>query len=126
MNKSQVSAILARNPFAVTKAIVLLWSYQEPHERRAKRTTDLNGRGFSVRTNQKDVAYWVRWVLALPPDVSEERMAVAVARYLQSDPKRYRCLSGRYLEEAREVASYYWRQLDAAAQRKAEAERIPF
>jgi hypothetical protein len=126
MNKSQVSAILARNPFAVTKAIVLLWSYQTPQERQAKRTTDLNGRGFSVRTNQKDVAYWVRWILALPPNVSNERMSQEVARYLQSDPKRYRSLSGRYLEEAREVASYYWRQLDAAAKAKAEAERIPF
>jgi hypothetical protein len=126
MNKSQVSAILARNPFAVTKAIVLLWSYQTPQERQAKRTTDLNGRGFSVRTNQKDVAYWVRWILALPPNVSNERMSQEVARYLQSDPKRYRSLSGRYLEEAREVASYYWRQLDRAAQVKAEAERIPF
>lgn len=126
MNKAQVSAILARNPFAVTKAIVLLWSYQTPQERQAKRTTDLNGRGFSVRTNQKDVAYWVRWILALPPTVSNERMSQEVAKYLQSDPKRYRSLSGRYLEEAREVASYYWRQLDAAAKAKAEAERIPF
>lgn len=126
MNKAQVSALLARNPFAVTKAIVLLWSYQTPQERQAKRTTDLNGRGFSIRTNQKDVAYWVRWILALPPNVSNDRMSQEVAKYLQSDPKRYRCLSGRYLEEAREVASYYWRQLDAAAKAKAEAERIPF
>jgi hypothetical protein len=126
MNKAQVSALLARNPYAVTRAIVMLWSYQTPQERQAKRTTDLNGRGFSVRTNQKDVAYWVRWILRLEPNVSEERMAAAVARYLQSDPKRYRHLTGSYLEAAREAATYHWPQIAAAAAAKAEAERIPF
>lgn len=119
MDKSQISALLARNPFAVTRAIVLLWSYQEPHERRAKRTTDLNGRGFSVRHNQKMIAYWVRWVLRLSPTVSEERMSEEVARYLQSDPRSYRCLTGSYLGEAREVANHYWRQLVAAAEARA-------
>ena len=115
MNKSQVSAILARDPYAVTRAIVLLWSYQTPQERASKRTTDLNGKGFSVRHNQNTIAYWVRWVLRLSPSVNERDMTAAVARYLQNNPRQYRCLTGSYLVEAREVATYYWRQLAAAA-----------
>ena len=126
MDKAQVSALLARNPYAVTRAIVLLWSYQELHERSARRTTDLNGRGFNAAADLDKIAYMVRWVLRLSPNVAEADMNRAVARYLQSNARQYRCLSGSYLEDGRKLAAYHWRQLDAAAAAKAAAERIPF
>lgn len=120
MNKSEVSAILARDPFATTRAILLLWSYQTPHERQALTTVERNGKGFNVTHGKgakaRQIAYWVRWVLALPPNVSADRMSAAVAQYLRSDPRRYRCLTGTYLADAREVAAFYWQQLAAAAE----------
>ena len=126
MNKAQVSAILARKPFAVAKAFVLLFSLQERDERTTSTTKHLNGAGFSA-AHAKDASYWARWVLGVGPRTPQEVVARKVAHYLQGDNyKGYRTLTGSYLDRAREVAAHYWRQLDQAAKAKAEAERVPF
>lgn len=126
MNKQQVSAILASNSYAVTKAIILLYSYQTVGERSTSSTVEDNGAGFSA-AHAKDASYWARWVLGVGPRAPQHIIAAKVAHYLQGDNHRkYRTLTGSYLERAREVATHYWRQLDKAAKRKAEAERVPF
>ena len=126
MNKSQVSAILARNPFAVTKAIVLLFSFQMEDERSTSTTKHLNGAGFSA-AHAKDASYWARWVLGVGPRTPQHIVSQKVRHYLTGDNyKSHRTLTGSYLDRAREVAAHYWRQLDQAAKAKAEAERVPF
>ena len=125
MNKSQFSTLFARNPFAVTKAIVLLFSYQMVDERNTSSTKHLNGAGFSA-AHAKDASYWARWVLGVGPRTPSHIVEDKVRHYLTGDNyKRYRTLTGSYLQRAREVASHYWRQLDQAAKAK-EAERVPF
>lgn len=116
MNKSQVSAILARDPFAVTKAIVLLFSYQTVGERRTSTTVEDNGVGFNA-AHAKNASYWARWVLRVNPTTPAHIVADKVRHYLTGDNyKSYRTLTGSYLVEARRVASHYWRQLAAAAE----------
>ena len=126
MNKSQVSALLASNPHAVTKAIVLLFSFQLQDERTTSSTKHLNGVGFSA-AHAKDASYWARWVLGCGPRTPSHIVEQKVRHYLTGDNyKGHRTLTGSYLDRAREVAAHYWRQLDQAARRKAEAERVPF
>jgi hypothetical protein len=119
MNKTQVSAIIASNPYAATKAVVLLFGLQTHTERGSARTVESNGVGF--RANHADFGtYCARWVLGIhkttPPHIVAERLA----HYLQGDNyKRYRCLSGMFLARAQEVTPMYWRQLAHAAKVKA-------
>lgn len=124
MNKQQVSAILASDPFAVTKAIVLLYSFQTQDERGRSTTTESNRAGFNV-AHAKDASYWARWVLGVGPRTSQDIINQKVRHYLTANNYRqYRTLSGRFLEKAREVAAVYWRQLSDEADRKAKA--VPF
>jgi hypothetical protein len=126
MNKSQVSALLASNPFAVTKAIVLLFSFQTVGERNTSSTVEDNKVGFSA-AHAKDASYWARWVLRVGPRTPAHIVADRVRHYLTGDNYRtYRTLSGQYLDRAREVAAVYWRQLDRAAKAKAQAQNVPF
>ena len=126
MNKQQVSALLASNSYAVTKAIVLLFSYQTVGEKNTSSTVEDNGVGFSA-AHAKDASYWARWVLGVGPNTPSHIVAQKVAHYLQGDNHRkYRTLTGRYLERAREVSAHYWRQLDRAAKAKAAAQKVPF
>jgi len=119
MNKSQVSAVLARDPLAVTKAIVLLFSYQTAEERGSSSTVELNGRGFSA-AHAKDASYWARWVRGPTPSTPSHIVAEKVRHYLTGDNcRRYRTLSGRFLDRAREVAAVYWRQLAEASKERA-------
>lgn len=119
MNKSQVSAILARDPYAVTKAIVLLFSYQTVGERRTSTTVEDNGVGFNA-AHAKNASYWARWVLRVGPTTPAHIVADKVRHYLTGDNcRQYRTLTGSYLVEARRVAAHYWRQLAAAAEAKA-------
>lgn len=124
MNKSDVSAILASNPFAVTKAIVLLFSFQTEEERGRSTTTESNRAGFNV-AHAKNASYWARWVLGVGPRTPKEVVAHKVRHYLTGNNYRqYRTLTGRFLQEATEVAGVYWKQLAAEAERKAKA--VPF
>lgn len=126
MNKSQVSALFAVNPFAVTKAIVLLFSFQVEDERRTSTTKHLNGAGFSA-AHAKDASYWARWALGVGPNTPSHIVANKVRHYLTGDNyKGYRTLTGTYLARAREVAAHYWRQLDEVAKEKARAQNVPF
>lgn len=126
MNKSQVSALLASNPHAVTKAIVLLFSYQTVGERSTSATLEDNGVGFNA-AHAKDASYWARWVLGVGPRTPAEVVAAKVRHYLTGDNyRRYRTLSGRFLDQARGVAATYWKQLDRAAKAKAAEQKVPF
>ena len=126
MNKQQVSALLASNPYAVTKAIVLLFSFQTNGERATSSTVEDNGVGFNA-AHAKDASYWARWVLGVGPRTPHEVVVNKLAHYLQGDNYRsYRHLTGSYLERARQVAAIYWRQLDRAAKAKAAAQNVPF
>lgn len=126
MNKSQVSALLASNPYAVTKAIVLLFGLQTNAERATSTTVEDNGVGFNA-AHAKNASYWARWVLGVGPRTPHEVVVRKLAHYLQGDNYRqYRTLSGRFLEQARGVAATYWKQLNHAAKRKAEAQKVPF
>jgi len=119
MNKTQFAALFARDPFAVTKAIVLLFSYQTVGERSTSSTVEDNGRGFSA-AHAKDASYWARWVLRVHPSTPSHIVADRVRHYLTGNNHRqYRTLSGSYLVRAREVAAHYWRQLDAASKERA-------
>jgi len=124
MNKSQVSAILASNPRAVTKAVVLLFGLQTHQERSTDRTIESNGVGFSA-ADADFGTYCARWVLGVhkttPPHIVAERLA----HYLQGDNhRRYRTLSGSFLQRALDMTPRYWRQLSHAA--KVKAESVPF
>jgi hypothetical protein len=125
MNKSQVSAILARDPYAVTKAIVLLFSYQTVGERRTSTTVEDNGVGFNA-VHAKNASYWARWVLGVGLNTPAHIVDDKVRHYLTGDNcRQYRTLTGSYLVEARRVAAHYWRQLAAAAKAKAKAKLVP-
>lgn len=124
MNKQQVSALLASNPYAVTKAIVLLFGHQTHMERGQSRTIDDNGVGFNA-ADADFGSYCARWVLGLHKTTPPHLVAERIARYLSGDNyKGYRCLSGSFLVRAREMAPRYWRQLALAAELKAKA--VPF
>lgn len=126
MNKQQVQALFASNPFAVSKAIVLLYSLQTVGERSTSTTLEDNGRGFNA-AHAKNASYWARWVLGVGPNTPAEVVARKVQHYLTGDNYRqYRTLSGRFLDQARSVAATYWKQLDRAAQAKAAAQNVPF
>lgn len=126
MNKSQVSALLASNPLAVTKAIVLLFSYQTMGERSTSTTLEDNGVGFNA-AHAKNASYWARWVLGVGPNTPSHIVANKVQHYLTGDNcRRYRTLSGRFLDQARGVATTYWKQLDRAAKAKAAEQKVPF
>lgn len=124
MNKAQVSALLARNPHAVTKAIVLLFGHQTAQERGVSRTIEDNGVGFNA-ADADFGSYCARWVLGVHRTTPSHIVAERVARYLQGDNyKAYRCLTGAYLDRARRMGERYWRQLAHAAQVK--AQHVPF
>lgn len=124
MNKSQVSAILASNPYAVTKAVVLLFGLQTAQERGTSRTIDDNGVGFNA-ADADFGSYCARWVLNCHRTTPSHIVAERVARYLEGDNyKQHRCLSGSFLQRAREMAPRYWRQLAHAA--KVKAQSVPF
>lgn len=124
MNKQQVSALLASNPHAVTKAMIVLFAHQTVQERGASRTIDDNGVGFNA-ADADFGSYCARWVLGLHETTPSYIVAERVARYLQGDNYRqYRCLSGRFLERGRTMGVRYWRQLAHAA--KVKAQHVPF
>ena len=126
MNKSQVTALLASNPYAVSKAIVLLFGLQTNLERATSTTKEDNGVGFNA-AHAKNASYWARWVLGVGPHTPHQVVVNKLAHYLQGDNYRqYRTLSGRFLEQARGVASTYWRQLDHAAKVKTMSQKVPF
>lgn len=125
MNKQQVVSLLASNPAAVTKAMIVLFASQTVEEQSRSTTIETNRRGFNA-ADADFGSYCARWVLGLhrttPPHIVAER----VARYLHADNYRgYRTLSGRFLERGREMGARYWRQLAAAAEAK-RAMNVPF
>lgn len=124
MNKQQVSALLASNPHAVTKAVVLLFGLQTNQERGTSRTIEDNGVGFNA-ADADFGSYCARWVLGVHRTTPSHIVAERVARYLQGDNyKGYRCLTGEFLARARQMAPRYWRQLAHAAKMK--AQHVPF
>lgn len=125
MNKQQVSALLASNSFAVTKAMIILFASQTVEERSRSTTIEQNARGFNA-ADADFGSYCARWVLGLHPTTPAHIVAERVTRYLTGDNYRqYRCLSGRFLERGREMGVRYWRQLAAAAEAK-RAMNVPF
>lgn len=124
MNKQQVTAILASNPRAVTKAVVLLFGLQTHQERGTRRTIEDNGVGFSA-ADADFGTYCAMWVLNIHKTTSPQVVADRLAHYLQGDNHRgYRTLSGSFLQRAQRAMPRYWRQLSHAAKMKAES--VPF
>lgn len=125
MNKQQVSALLASNSYAVTKAMIILFAHQTAQERSTSSTIETNNVGFNA-ADADFGSYCARWVLGLHQTTPAHIVAERVARYLQGDNyKNYRCLSGRFLERGRAMGTRYWRQLAAAAEAK-RAMAVPF
>ncbi len=126
MNKAQVSMLLASNPHAVTKAVVLLFGLQTAQERGTSRTIEDNGVGFNA-ADADFGSYCARWVLGVHRTTPTHIVAERVAHYLQGDNhRRYRTLSGQFLQRAQAMTPRYWKQLAHAAKMKAEAQRVPF
>lgn len=125
MNKNDVIALLSRNDYAVTKAVIVLFGHQTHLERGTRSTVESNRVGFNV-VDADLGSYCAHWVLGTHRTTPAHIVAERVAHYLTGDNyRRYRCLSGSFLARAREMMPKYWAQLDRAAQAK-QAQAVPF
>jgi hypothetical protein len=96
MTKASIIALLARNDRAVEAAMVALYQRQTEDEQHTSSTTHSNGRGFNYQHAQRGT-YYAKWVLS------------------------GRHLTGNHLTAAREMATYYARQLGGIADSKKQA-----
>jgi len=117
MNAAQMTALLLSNDRAVTKAMIVLLSYQTSDERVNGHTVESNGLGFNVA--DADLAtYCACWAMGLKRGTKEsdaswnQRLTRILDHYLTGDNfKGCRTLSGSYLVKCRAMAIKYRRQL---------------
>jgi hypothetical protein len=88
-NKVTIQTLLATNPRAVEKALVVIYNNQTNSEQHSDSTEDANGIGFSG-VHARSGSYYAKWVIS------------------------GKHLDGKHLEKARKIAMKYHRQLIAA------------
>lgn len=111
---AQVVEILNGSTLAVKTAMVILLSYQTRGERAIGATVESNGKGFSHRTEHRGT-YFAKWVLGLSNRSTDRQIEKAIEDFLAGDlVTRARFgnpLTGRFVEQARDIAIHHRAQL---------------
>jgi hypothetical protein len=113
-----ISMALIKNPRAVAKAMVVLFSFQTAKERSTGITRESNGKGFSSYDDKKCSRY-ARWILRISNNASDEEVRTKIRNYLtHGHQPNNRDLTGTHLDDARMRSLKYVGQLKRYADSK--------